>query len=112
MRLTDESETKIRESYSISCLFLISGSQHNSFEFSIQLLVIISNVFIKLTLLPKCTQSLHERPSFGIAYYTVIWITNLFKRETVKGQYSHTRLFNTLEFISQTICELLTGILW
>ena len=112
MRLTDESETKIRESYTISWLFLISSSQHNSFEFSIQLLVIISNLIIKLALLRKCTQSLHERPSFGITYYTVIWITNPFKHETVKGPYSHTRLFNTLEFISQTICELLIGILW
>ena len=112
MRLTDESETKIRESYSISWLFLISRSQHKSFEFSIKLLVIISNLIIKITLLPKFTQSLHERPYFGIAHYTVIWITNLFKRETVKGQYSHIRLFNTLELISQTICEFLIEILW
>ena len=31
----------IRESYSISLLFLVSTSQHKRFEFSIQLFVII-----------------------------------------------------------------------
>ena len=69
MRLADESETQIRESYSISWLFLIASAQHKGFEFSIQLIVIISNLIITITMLLKCIQSLHERQSFGIAYY-------------------------------------------
>ena len=79
MRITDESETKTCESYSISWLFLVSSSQQKSFEFIIQLLVIISNFIITITMLLKCIQSLHERPSFGIAHYTVIIAMNLFK---------------------------------
>ena len=104
MRLTDESETQIRESYSISWLFLISRAQHKGFEFSIQLIVIISNLIITITMLLKCIQILHERPSFGIAYYK--------NHEAVKGQYSHTRLFKTLGLISETIYELLIETLW
>ena len=63
MRLTDE--TKICESYSISWLFLESSSQHKSFEFNFQLLVIISNFIITITMLLKCIQNLHERTSFA-----------------------------------------------
>ena len=69
MRLADEPETQIRESYSISWLFLISSAQHKGFEFSIQLIVIISILIITITLLLKCIRSLHERSSFCIAYY-------------------------------------------
>ena len=67
MRLTDEN--KIRESYSISWVFLVSRSQHKSFEFSIQLLVIISNLIITILMLLKDIQNLHERPSFGITHH-------------------------------------------
>ena len=79
MGLTDESETKIHESYSIIWLVLVSSSQHKSFESSIQLILIISNLIITITMCPECIQSLHETPSFGIAHYTVIGIMDLFK---------------------------------
>ena len=57
-------------------------------------------------MLLKCIQILHERPSFGIAYY------KNHDSEAVKGQYSHTRLFKTLGLISETIYELLIETLW
>ena len=67
MGLTDE--IKIHESYSIAWLFWKSSSQHIRFEFSIQPLVIILILIITITMLLKCIQSPHERPSFGIAHY-------------------------------------------
>ena len=45
-----------------------SNSQHK-FEFGIQLLVIISNLRITITMLLKCIQNFHESLSFVIAYY-------------------------------------------
>ena len=54
MTLTDESEAKIRESCSISLL-------KTNIEFSIQLLVIMSNLIITITRLLNCIHSLHEK---------------------------------------------------
>ena len=85
IRITDKAEIKPRESYSISWLLLVSSFQHKSFEFIIQLLVSISNLIITITMLLKCIQSLHERPSFGIAHYTVLRIMNLFKTWQLKA---------------------------
>ena len=109
-RITDKAEIKTRESYSIWSLLLVSSSQHKSFEFIIQLLVIISNLIIIITMLLMCIQSLHERPSFGIAHYTVIRIMNLFKTWQLKA--STLTLYSRLRLISQTFYKLLIEIMW
>ena len=60
IRLTKESETQIRESYSSSWLFLISSAQHKEFEFSIQLIVIIFHC-----------------PAQGTNWWFLIWSTEI-----------------------------------
>ena len=93
MRSTDE--TKIRDSYSILWLFLESSSQHKSFKFSFQLLAIISNLIITITMLLKCIQNLRERPSFDIAHYK--------NRESVQNMRQLMASTPTLVYLSSVI---------